>query len=145
MKLSTVVKRIIEGNIVRTQEDLAGLLKQSGYETTQSNLSRVLKKVNAIKKTDEKGSSFYIIQERPLEVEPWVGDIVKSIKNNGYNIIIKTYSGAANMVGEIMDEQNFEEIMGSVAGDNSIIIVPNDIDDIEYLTQKLEKLFFMDS
>lgn len=144
MKLNTAVKKVIENNIVKTQTDLTELLKKAGFKTTQSNLSRVLKKVGAVKKTDDKGQSFYIIQEKPLEVEPWVGDIVKNIKNNGYNIVIMTYSGAANMVCEIIDEQKFEEVMGTVAGDNSIIIAPNNIDDIEFLTQKLEKLFFIE-
>jgi transcriptional regulator of arginine metabolism len=138
MKLEKFVEGVIRENKIKTQTELVKYLEQSGIAVTQSNLSRVLKKIHAIKITDNEQNSFYSIQDRPLEAEGWIRNLVFSIQDNGYNIVIKTYIGGAEIVGKVIDELDLENILGTVGGTDVVIIVPKDVSKINKLKKELE-------
>jgi arginine repressor len=61
MKLSLIVKNVIQNNIIRNQTELCEILRKKEINATQSNISGVLRKINALKLKDEKGKPFYVI------------------------------------------------------------------------------------
>lgn len=73
-KLETVIKELIINKKIKTQNELTQILSKLGYNTTQSNISRILKKLGTIKQVDEENpkSTYYSIQQKPLEINTWV-------------------------------------------------------------------------
>lgn len=141
MKLEYVIKDLILNNKIKTQTELTEILLKEGYTTTQSNISRILKKLNTVKVVDENKDNYYVIQPKPLEIAPWVKGLINTIKDNGQNILIKTYTGAGQIIGQIIDERNIDNVMGNVAGDNTILIIVEDFTRINETCEKLKDMF----
>lgn len=144
MKLEYIIKNLIQNNKIKTQNELTQILLDKGINTTQSNISRILKKLNTVKIVDENKETYYIIHSRPLEIVDWTKNLILNIDNNGYNLVIKTYAGSAGLIAHIIEERNINEILATVAGYNSVIIVPKDVKDISILVAELKKMFFVD-
>lgn len=144
MKIGKQIKDLILNNKIRTQTELSDRLnKEYHLNITQSNLSNLLKKMNIIKSV-ENNDSFYIIQNTPLKIDEWVKKLVISIANNENVILIKTYSGAGNIIGQIIDEQKIEGIMGTVSGDNTALIIPTSIKKLSNIKKILVSMFNID-
>ena len=141
MKLELVIKNLIQNNKIKTQIELTDILSKENYNTTQSNISRILKKLNTVKIVDENKETYYVIQNRPLEIAPWVKNLIQNIIYNPSQIIIKTYSGSANLIGQILDERNIENIMANIAGDNTILVIVEDFSKIQETVEKLKDMF----
>jgi transcriptional regulator of arginine metabolism len=141
MKLEFIIKNLIQNSKIRTQSELNKILEKKGLSTTQSNISRILKKINTVKLIDENKETYYVIRSKPLEITSPVRGLALNIETNGYSIVIKTYPGAAGLVGQIIDERNIENVMAAVAGNNVVLIAPNDVKNIEILLSKLKALF----
>lgn len=143
MKLEYVIKDLILNNKIKTQTELTEILSSKGYSTTQSNISRILKKLNTVKVVDENKNTHYVIQPKPLEIAPWVKTLITLIKTNGREILIKTYSGAADIIGQILDERDVDNIFGTVADDNTVLILVDDIKKIEETVEKIKSMFLI--
>lgn len=141
MKLEYVIKELILNNKIKTQIELTEILQEKGYSTTQSNISRILKKLNTVKVVDENKNTYYVIQPKPLEIAPWVKSLINTIQDNGKEILIKTYSGAADIIGQIIDERNINNVMGCIAGDNTILVMVNDFARVNDTVALLKEMF----
>ncbi|MDD2839792.1 MAG: hypothetical protein PHY80_01530 [Rickettsiales bacterium] len=141
MKIEKQIKDLIINNKIRTQTELSEKLKaEYNLNITQSNLSNLLKKMNVIKSI-ENNDSFYAIQNMPLKIDEWIKNLVISINSNESIILIKTYSGAGNIIGQIIDEQKLKTIMGTVSGDNTVLIIPNSIKKIKEIAKTINSIF----
>ncbi|MDR0572281.1 MAG: hypothetical protein LBG48_05510 [Rickettsiales bacterium] len=145
MKLELVIRSLIQNNKIKTQSELGRILEKKGFSTTQSNISRILKKINTVKLIDENKETYYIIRSRPLEIANWIKNLVLSVDNNGSNIIIKTYAGASGLVKQIIKERNIDNVLASIPEENAVLVVPTDTKSIEPLAMKLRTLFLVES
>jgi len=75
-----------------------------------------------------------------LEIQGWIKNLISSIEDNGSLIVIKTYTGSAETVSRLIDERKVEGILGTVGGDDSILIIPNSDVDIKKLKEDLKIL-----
>ena len=141
MKLEAVIRELIMNSRIKTQIELTEILSAKGYSTTQSNISRILKKLNTVKVVDDNKNTYYVIQSKPLEISSWVKTLVNTIQDNGSVILIKTYSGAGQIIGQIIDERNLDNVLGCVAGDNSILVVVEDCSKINKVIAVLKEMF----
>lgn len=141
MKLEYIIKNLIQNNKIKTQLELTNILYKKGFNTTQSNISRILKKLNTVKIVDENKDTYYVIHNRPLDMNNKIKSLVLNVEHNGYNVIVKTYCGAASIIGQILDERNIDNIMSTICGDNTVLVVPEDIKEIEELSNKIKFLF----
>ncbi len=129
MTISAELNLLLSQGISGNQAQLVRALGEKGVYTTQSSVSRALKKINAVKGQDEKGNVVYA----PAPAEPGLRDIgffdslVNKIADNGYQIVIQTRPGTANTVAKFIDDHGFDKVLGSVAGDDTIIIVPANV------------------
>ncbi len=140
MKLNNLVKEIIEENSISKQTDIADiLLKKYKISVTQSNISRILKQIKAVKVVSSNKEMVYEIQEKLSETFHWVKKLIKKIEDNGNLIVITSYPGAAHLVAQTLDEKNLKNILGTIAGVNNLIVVPRDVNIIEELKQEIEK------
>ena len=120
------IRYLVASNRIESQEDLREKLRDEGYDVTQATLSRDLRYLKVGKITDDIGNHHYGIQEG---VEDYVHDLMRgwiSIAFSGPVGVVKTLPGHANSVAVAIDELEFDELLGSVAGDDTIVLVLRD-------------------
>lgn len=124
-----LVQEIIRTRKVRSQEELAALLAAKGVTTTQATLSRDLKKLKITKYHDNAGGYYYILPgasrttQAILLSDSRAGDSIVSVAFSGQMGVIKTLPGCANMVGALVDEHEHPSLMGTVAGEDTLLLV----------------------
>jgi transcriptional regulator of arginine metabolism len=123
------VQEIINKEIVRTQEELADKLHLAGFDVTQATVSRDIKEMGLIKIPTADDDYRYAI---PTEVHPanlqdrlkrLLRETVISINDTESLIVIRTIPGNAHALAAVMDNTNWEEVIGTVAGDDTILLV----------------------
>ena len=129
---------------IETQEELAEHLKQAGYKVTQATVSRDIRELKLTKVQSENGRQRYMVMQNQTAFS----DKYIRILKDGYvsmdmaqNIfVIKTVSGMAMAVAAALDEIHFHEIVGCIAGDDTIMCAVRSVDDTILLMDKLKKL-----
>ncbi|MCP3873743.1 MAG: arginine repressor [Desulfobacteraceae bacterium] len=139
MKIAAQLNKLLLEGISGNQNQLVGFLSQRGVKTTQSTVSRALKKINAIKGTDNAGDIIYSLPKIDLRGQDIgiIGSLVNKIVDNGNIIVINTKPGTANTVAKFIDDHDFDEVLGSVAGDDTIMVVPSDVMRIGSIVKKI--------
>lgn len=141
MKLNHLVKEIIEKGTITKQTDITDILeKEYNISVTQSNISRILKQIKAVKVTDNNGDTIYEIQQKLEGTCDWARKFVKRIDDNGFIISIVSYPGSANIVGQLLDEKNVEGIMATLCGDSTTLVMPKDVSKIKEIKEELIKI-----
>jgi len=119
------IKQIISQRTVSSQEELRLLLQNEGFEVTQATLSRDIKELGIARLNTPEGMQYV---PRPEGEDPHLISLlsyeVESIKANESLIVIKTLPGRAHGVAEIMDHLHHPEVLGTIAGDNTIFLAP---------------------
>ncbi|NPV70880.1 MAG: arginine repressor [Firmicutes bacterium] len=123
------ILELVRGRVIETQEQLAELLGQEGIEVTQATVSRDIKELNLVKIPAGDGRYRYMPSDdsQPAgtaeKMKRLLADCCVSIDNSDNIVVVKTLSGTASAVGEAIDNLRWQEIVGCVAGDNTIIMV----------------------
>ncbi len=123
------IKDIIDRSIIETQEELAEALRKEGIEITQATVSRDIKELMLIKVPTGDGRYRYAfpIEQNILfsqaRMERIFRDAVTSIDFSENLIVIKTLPGTANAVASTIDYAKWPEIIGTIAGDDNILII----------------------
>ncbi len=128
-----LVVKLIEGHVVRSQMDLVDLLAAEGVAATQATVSRDLDDLGAIKVRVPGGESAYAIPELPKDqVAPEdhlrrvLGDWVVEVSSSANLVVLRTPPGSAHVVGSALDRAGLEGILGTVAGDDTLILVADE-------------------
>lgn len=120
---------IISREQIETQEELAELLRESGYVVTQATVSRDVKELGLIKIPGENNSSYYALPGREkirFSGERLERIFLSSVQHVDFSenlVIIKTLPGEAQGVASALDQAGWQEIIGTVAGDDTILVV----------------------
>jgi len=123
------ILEVIENNVVETQEELVELLRESGINVTQATISRDIKELNLIKVPAAAGHYKYAMPfERGLgnaleRLERMFKDSVLQVEDSENLIVIKMLPGTAQGLASIIDSLKWQEIIGTVAGDDTILVV----------------------
>lgn len=112
------IRDIVRRQQIRTQRGLADQLKQRGFECTQATVSRDIGEIGLLKSA----RGFYALPE-DMVLERVIGDMAETFENAGNLLVIKTRSGGAPILAEAIDNTEVEGLVGSVAGDNTILVV----------------------
>jgi transcriptional regulator of arginine metabolism len=128
-----VLIRLIEQNIVHNQMELVDLLAADGVIATQATVSRDLDDLGAIKVRVPGGESAYAIPELPKEhfapedhLRRVFGDWVVEVAHSGNLVVLRTPPGSAHVVGSALDRAGLATIIGTVAGDDTLIVVASE-------------------
>ena len=124
----TAILSIIEQYDVETQEELAGRLKEMGIVVTQATVSRDIKELRLLKVLSGSGGYKYATADKAEHglSERFVRmfrDSVLSINFAGNIVVVKTLAGSANAAAEAIDSMRLPEILGTMAGDNTILVI----------------------
>ena len=122
------ILELIENNEIETQEKLSSMLRENGFDVTQATISRDIKELQLIKMLSSSDKYMYAagmghgshVTNRFVKI---FNETIKSIDYAGNIVIVKTLSGCANAACEAIDSLSLPHVMGSVAGDNTILIV----------------------
>ena len=140
-----LILEIIESKDIETQEELAEELKNRGVRVTQATVSRDIKELRLLKVLSERGGYKYATVER---AEKGMNDrfariLAESIVNiEAVNnlIVVNTLTASANAAGEAIDSMKWNEVMGTIAGDNTLLIITRSNEAAEALMVKFNGL-----
>lgn len=141
--LLEALKTLLMGREAGTQEDICTALEKKGYEINQSKVSRLLRKVGAIKIENVKGQTVYSLLREPAppSMNTQLRDLILNVESNETLVVIFTSPGSASMVARILDYTEITtEILGTLAGDDTIFVAPKSIKDIHKLYQEIKNL-----
>lgn len=136
---------LIRTHEVETQESLVELLNNLGYKVTQATVSRDIKDLQLVKVLSSSGKYKYApnTSENQPPSERFVNifrETIKSVDASGNIIVVKTLSGCANAAGEAIDTMYFPHMIGSVAGDNTLLLVVDDPENTPILMKKFRDI-----
>lgn len=136
---------LINNNNIETQEELAKMLNEMGYDVTQSTISRDIRDLNLLKIATEGGRSKYAINiKKPEELGEKYTRVLKdgfvSMDTAPGLLVVKTVSGMAMAVAAAIDAMNMNEIIGSIAGDDTIMCAVKSVDDARMVMNSINKI-----
>ena len=142
-----LLAKILEEQAVSSQAKLVELLKAEGIDVTQATLSRDLEELGAVKVRVPVGDSVYAVPDNPTErvlpvdylrrvLGEWLVEV--SVSNN--IVILRTPPGSAHVVASAVDRASLPEIIGTVAGDDTVILVAASDTTGEKVSEKLKNL-----
>lgn len=139
------ILEIIEENEIETQEQLADLLKQQGIEVTQATISRDIRELGIVKVLTKDGHYKYAALKRTQDclTERLINifrNSVISIETAGNLLVLKTLPGAAQIVGSAIDSMELNNVVGTIAGDDTIFVAVNSSENIDEVLNYFEKL-----
>lgn len=136
---------IIEKYDIDTQEELVERLRKEGFNATQATISRDIRTLHLYKCNTKSGKQKYCVDlHRDIELDSKYKRVLQdgfvSIDMAQNILVIKTVSGMAMAVAAAVDSMNFSEIVGTIAGDDTIMMAIRTVEDAEILMDKIKKL-----
>ncbi len=136
------IVEIIEKYDVETQEELAGYLKEAGFVVTQATVSRDIRELKLSKVPSGSGKQKYVIFRQD---DSYMGDKYIRVLRDGFvsmdmaqNIlVVKTVSGMAMAVAAAIDALKFAEVVGCIAGDDTIMVAVRTVEETQNLMDKI--------
>lgn len=127
----TTIRELVKAGMVHSQEELQDLLNERGFAATQATLSRDMKAMGIVKMHDPEYGYSYRLPYGNGSGASAAPDIISSegmlsIEFSGSLAVIKTRPGFANVVGAILDASHLAVLMGTIAGDDTVLLVFRD-------------------
>lgn len=140
----TTILDIISKMGIETQEELCAELNKQNYKVTQATVSRDIKELRLFKVAGvEKKYKYAYIDEGLNRISPKMQNLfrecVLSMRPAMNQVVIKTLRGNGSNAGMIVDKLNFQEIVGSIAGDDTLLIVTESPEQANIVVEKLNE------
>ncbi len=137
-----VIKEIIQNQSVASQEELALLLKRRGFEVTQATLSRDLAELGVARIHTNDGLRYSLSGMSEEKISPLVMREVLSVGHNEVMVVIRTLPGRASGVASYVDALMNPNIIGTVAGDDTVFVTPSSVKKILKIEKIIKELFY---
>lgn len=130
------LQSLLAQGVSANQGVICTLLHEKGHDVSQPKISRLLKKLNAVKIKNEEGEMVYCLPHdiAPPSIDMTLSELIIDIIHNETTIIIQTSPGSASVIARILDHKKCD-IIGTIAGDDTIFIAPTSIKTIEKTMQ----------
>lgn len=124
----TKLLEIIASRDIETQQELMEALNSAGFKVTQATISRDIKELGLVKETGGKTRSHYVkpLYPRLMKLKTIFHQSVVNIDYVNNFIVIKTISGGANAASALVDEIAISDIVGTIAGDDTFLVICRD-------------------
>ena len=138
------IKEIIDKNKVETQEDLATALRAEGIEVTQATVSRDIKELMLVKVPDANGQYHYAYPKEhnmlltPGRLERTFQDSIIGIRVSQCMVVIRTLPGTAQAVAYAVDYMKWEEVLGTIAGDDTVFVALEDAEGVKAFLKRFK-------
>ncbi len=143
------ILEIIASTAVETQEDLQSLLIQKGFDVTQATVSRDIRELGLIKSNTDEGYRYLVgeAKKAPELGEKFTrifAEAARSVDSARNLIVVKSYPGMGPAMGTAIDNMRIEGIVGTLAGDDTLLIISHDDAKAVELANALTKLIKVD-
>lgn len=140
------ILELIKTNDVVTQDQLQSLLRDAGYDVTQATISRDIKELQLVKGQSKNGINRYIanmnddkpVSERFIKI---FRETTLSYQSAQNLIVVRTLSGCGSAAAEAIDCLELNHIVGSIAGDNTLLIVVDNENNVKDIIDKFDEIF----
>ncbi|WLR49729.1 transcriptional regulator ArgR [Bacillus tianshenii] len=135
------IRELITNNDIETQDELVDRLKNAGFNVTQATVSRDIKELHLVKVPMMDGRYKYSLPAdqrfNPLQkLKRALMDAFVRIDSASHLLVMKTLPGNANAIGALIDNLDWEEILGTICGDDTILIICRSEKDTEEITER---------
>ncbi|MDD4569944.1 MAG: arginine repressor [Tepidanaerobacteraceae bacterium] len=138
------IREIIREKPVETQEDLAVELRKEGFKVTQATVSRDIKELRLVKVLRDNEHYCYAEPERTslssVRLLKMFKESIISFTSAENLIVIKTSSGTAPAVAEAVDTLNWNDVLGTIAGDNTILVIVESREAVKDIIERFEEI-----
>ena len=143
-KRLSIIRKIIRSEYISSQEELIKRLEECGVQITQSTLSRDLKYMHVAKVPHKDKGYIYVLPNNSRDdivISPNISDNITDIAFSGNMCVISTKPGYASAISVPIDNKGINEILGTIAGDNTILLILREGFDMDSLMEQLYMLF----
>jgi transcriptional regulator of arginine metabolism len=141
------IRDLVEQRPIRTQAELAAALRERGFRTTQATISRDVAELGLVK-AGRGGTSAYAVPARLREAEAsgeerlrrLFRDLPVEIREAGLLLVLKTLPGSAHPIAAALDRARWPEIVGSIAGDDTVFVACGDRAALQRAKRRLSEL-----
>ena len=141
------IRDLIEQRTIRTQQELAAALRERGFQATQATISRDVAELGLVKRS-RGGTVAYALPPRLIEAETsgedrlrtLFADLPAEIREAGLLLIVRTLPGSAHAIAAALDRARWPEVIGSIAGDDTVFIAFADRSSLSRIKQRLSRL-----
>ncbi len=139
------ILEIISTNDIETQDELVAALKKADFDVTQATISRDIKELGLIKiLSDNKTYKYAIVGSNVQGVSNKYLSIFKecviSVKNAMNLVVVKVLKGTGSLVADLVDQFSIQQVIGCTYGDDTVLVVANDVEDAFYIKNKITEL-----
>ena len=138
------IRELVASHRVTSQEHLRELLAPRGFEVAQATLSRDIRELRLIKVPDAEGRSHYTLPPESWDQSPALTRLLPALfvgaEGTGNLLVVRTLSGGAQAVAEALDWEEWPEVLGTLAGDDTILIILRDPAKLALIQQRIEDL-----
>lgn len=135
---------LLQGKVT-TQDGICASMVEHGHTVNQSKVSRLLRKIGAVKTKNERGEIVYRLPHEPAPptTSCQLSSLIIDVVANEVNIIVYTSPGSAQLIARILDyNKDHIDILGTIAGDDAVFIAPASTKEIHYSIKKIRELLF---
>lgn len=139
----TAVLEIVRQERVGSQEALREFLLERGIDVTQATLSRDIRDLRLVKVQGADGHPYYTLPdewENAPPLERLLPTLFISVEGAGHLLIVKTMTGGAQAVGLGIDWEEWPEVLGTIAGDDTILLVLRDAEKMDLVVDRIQKI-----
>ena len=143
-KRLSIIRKIIRSEYISSQEELIKRLEECGVQITQSTLSRDLKYMHVAKVPHKEKGYIYVLPNNSrddLVISPNITDNITDIAFSGNMCVISTKPGYASAISVPIDNRGVSEVLGTIAGDSTVLLILRDGFDMDMLMEQLYMLF----
>jgi transcriptional regulator of arginine metabolism len=145
------IAELIAARPVTSQTQLAALLAEDGVEVTQATLSRDLEELGAVKLRGSDGApASYVLppenaplrpaQAAPARLTRLLGDLLTSAEGSANLAVLKTPPGAGQFLASALDKVGLPDVLGTIAGDDTVLVIARDPDGGPVVAERLRAL-----
>ena len=140
-----LIREIIRHEIIETQDELAAQLRKRRIAVTQATVSRDIKEMHLLKVLSDDGSYRSATMEKNEQgvndrLIRMLSDSLVEINSANNLIVIRTLPGSAHVAGEAVDSLHWAEILGTIAGDNTILVIVRSNEEVEAVIRRFRAL-----
>ncbi len=146
------ITELLDKLVISTAAQLVTLLQAEGWAVTQATVTRDLQELGSIKIRDENGSRRIVLAETPKiapapvdHLRRMMGEWVISVECSGNLVVVRTPPGCAHVVASALDRSALAGVLGSIAGDDTVLVVANENTGGQGLAAQLRTLAGLDS
>ncbi len=140
----TAVREIVREGRYSSQEELREALAERGFDITQATLSRDLRELRLLKVPDADGGAYYTLPPEAWDQTPKLERLLSSLyvgaEGTGNLLVLKTLAGGAQPVAVALDWEEWPEVLGTIAGDDTILVIIRDPAQLRNVQRRIEEL-----